>query len=368
MNRLVDVVANAYGRQRQPISLVHFITRRCDARCAHCFIDFATPERRSTPLAVGEIERLAGRLGDSLVNVNITGGEPFLNRDIWPICRAYFQHAGVSSVYITTHGGFPERIAALADHFLATDFAGRLFISISIDNFAAAHDRNRRLDGLFARAVASHGLIKARANERIGVGVAITVAEHNYDQVERLYRMLRDDLGVEVITATLRRAQGVAAELPAALQARVGQAYAALTRRIEADLARQPRQGARRSFVARMQDAKDGILYALLREDAVRGSRYHSACPAGGLFVVLDADGEVLVCEQLAEARLGNVRDYGLDLRILLAAPPARQWRERIGATRCHCSYECALGINIVSNLRYLPGLAAGLLGGLRRG
>lgn len=168
-------LAHAYFRQRQPMSLVHFIARHCNSRCPHCFIDFSAPASAAGDLTVKEIEAFAARLGPALVNVNITGGEPFLNRDIWPICRAYYRTAGVSSVYITTHGGFSPRIEALLESFLAADIDAQLFISISLDDFGPAHDAKRRLHGLFARAMESYVVVKALNDARIGVGISITV-------------------------------------------------------------------------------------------------------------------------------------------------------------------------------------------------
>lgn len=369
MTRVADVLANAWFWQRQPLSLVHFVTQRCNARCSHCFINFDAPAAAGDPLDIGEIEAIASRLDGALVNVNVTGGEPFLERELWPICRAWLRGAGVASVYITTHGGFPERIADLVDAFLAENFVGQhLFISISLDNFAAEHDRSRRVDGLFAKAMESHAWVKARNDPRVGVGVSITVAAHNSDQVVPLYQHLRDECGIEIVTATLVRGQGVQSRLDDAVRRRVGEAYAALTREIEADLARMRRSGARRSLVARMQDAKDGLLYRMLREDAVEGSRYRSSCPAGGLFIVVLPDGEVHGCEVRTDASLGKLREHGLDLPALLAAPQAAAWRSEIRATRCHCTYECALGINIVSHPRHLPALVSGLLRTVRKG
>jgi MoaA/NifB/PqqE/SkfB family radical SAM enzyme len=310
------------------------------------------------------VETIADRLGGALVNVNITGGEPFLSDDLWPICRAYYQRAGVRSVYITTHGGFPERVEALVRSFLALGMERQLFLSISIDGLFSEHDRLRGRQGLFDRAMDSYGRVAAIADPRVGVGVSITVSEHNFRGVTGLFHALREELGVEVVTATLRRAQGAAGALPSELRARVGQAYSELTSQMERHRRGTPRRGARRSVLARLQDAKDEVLYAMLRQDALSGSRYRSPCPAGGLFAVLHPDGEVSCCEVLTDGRLGNLRDHGLDMGALLQAEEARTLRRRILLGRCHCTYECALGINIVTHLRYLPRLAlAGVSG-----
>lgn len=359
LTRLIDVIGNAYWRQRRLFSLVHFVTLRCDARCPHCFVDFGALPK--SPLNIAEIERMAERLGGALVNVSLTGGEPFLNRELWPICRAYLERARVDAVSITTHGGYPERIEALLKSFVATRSAQSLFFSISVDNLPEGHDRNRRVDGLFSRALESYARVMGCGDDRVGAGISITVAEHNHERVLELYDLLRQKHGVEVIAATLRREQGVAPTVEPAVRQKIARAYAALTRQIQADRARTPRRGARRLLVARVQDAKDDVLYRLLRKDGALGARYRTACPAGGLFAVLYPAGEVFGCEIRSSEPLGNLREHGLDMRALLEGKTAREWRRLILRQRCHCTYECALGINIASHLRYLPDLTLGL-------
>ena len=51
---IANVLKNLHFSKNEPISLVHFITNRCNARCSFCFIDFDNPERY-LPLAGGVV-------------------------------------------------------------------------------------------------------------------------------------------------------------------------------------------------------------------------------------------------------------------------------------------------------------------------
>ena len=64
-------------QKNEPVSLVHFLTNRCNARCSFCFIDFDDPKTFKGELTLDEIDKLTKNLGKSLLNVNLTGGEPF---------------------------------------------------------------------------------------------------------------------------------------------------------------------------------------------------------------------------------------------------------------------------------------------------
>ena len=55
------VLNNIYFQKNEPVSLVHFITNRCNARCSFCFIDFDNPETFKGELTIEEIDKLVDK-------------------------------------------------------------------------------------------------------------------------------------------------------------------------------------------------------------------------------------------------------------------------------------------------------------------
>ena len=55
--------------KKEPLSLVHFLTNRCNARCSFCFIDFDNPDTFKGELSVDEIEKMSRNLGKSIQNI-----------------------------------------------------------------------------------------------------------------------------------------------------------------------------------------------------------------------------------------------------------------------------------------------------------
>ena len=108
------VVKNIYFTKNEPVSIVHFLTNRCNARCSFCFIDFDDPNTFKNELTLNEIEKLTKSFGKSLLNVNLTGGEPFARKDITDIAKLYIQNSTVQSIYVTTNASLPDRIESFA--------------------------------------------------------------------------------------------------------------------------------------------------------------------------------------------------------------------------------------------------------------
>ena len=104
-----------YFEKKTPISLIHFLTNRCNARCSFCFIDFEDPKTFKGELSLNEIDRMTKNMGETLLNVNFTGGEPFARKDIIDIAKLYIKNTTIQSIYITTNGSLPERVRNFAE-------------------------------------------------------------------------------------------------------------------------------------------------------------------------------------------------------------------------------------------------------------
>ena len=123
-----------YLTKKEPVSIVHFITNRCNARCSFCFIDFDNPKVFEKELSLDEINKLTKNLGKSLLNVNLTGGEPFARKDILDIAKLYIKNSTIQSIYITTNASLPERIENFAKEISNLDSSIEQSFQISIDD------------------------------------------------------------------------------------------------------------------------------------------------------------------------------------------------------------------------------------------
>ena len=356
----LSLLQNIHVTRMSPVSLVHFVTQRCNARCPFCFIDFDAPNAFANELTLDEIDQLTRTVGPHLQNVNLTGGEPFARMDLVDIARCWFRNSSIRSIYITSNGSLPDRMVAFAKTMLSEFPYRKVIFSISVDAFASQHDDIRKIKGLFAKALQSYLALLAIGGDAMA-NIAITVSHANHEVAVDLYNSLINDYGVKAITATAVRDEGVY-QIPVEEKHAILNTYTKLTTMIDRDLKNGRLSGFdSKSLQGRLMNKKNSIVNKIIQDTYVSPA-YISPCHAGKLFGVIGADGSVYPCEILDRC-LGNLRDADLNFMNIWNSKEAKETCNWISDTNCHCTYECAWTINVIGNIRYKPKLLQAALG-----
>lgn len=358
MRNLLAKVGNVALRKQRPASLVHFITNRCNARCGHCFIDFDDDESQRAVMQIEDIEKLAKTLGPQIMNINLTGGEPFLSKDIAAIATAYFTHSAIDSIYITTHGGLTDRVAAFVEE-IAPRFADRkLIFSISVDHLGEEHNRARKVTNLFADALKTYAYLKAYGRN-VTPNVSITVSGTNCDAMDVIFDALVHKHGITALTSNIVRDEGVYV-IPPGEKKRILAGYKRLNELIAGSpLLRGYETG---GFLGRMMNHKEAEVVRQIGAIYL-APRYVLPCRAGALLGIIYPNGDVYPCEILADRPMGNLHDHDFDLMSLWDTAQSNELRTWIRDTECHCTFECAWSFNVLGSLKHQPGLALAALG-----
>lgn len=358
MEHLAAKVSNIAFRKKAPASLIHFITNKCNARCGHCFIDFDDDESQRARMELEDVEKLSKSLGPQILNINLTGGEPFLSPDIAAIAEAYLTHSAIESIYITTHGGLTERIEAFVEQ-VAPKFPDRkLILSISIDHLGEEHDRARKVPNLFRDALKSYEFLKGYGRNVVP-NVSITVSDSNCDDMDEIVDRLVSDHGVTSLTSNIVRDEGVYT-IPVEKKRQILEGY----KRLNARIASAPELSGYDpgTLLGRVMNEKEGIMTAHIAE-AYLEPKYVLPCRAGALLGVVYPNGDVFPCEILDDRPLGNLHDYDFDLMKLWSERQAAEVRTWIRDTHCNCTFECAWSFNILGSPRHQPALLKAALG-----
>ncbi len=135
------------------VPLPHFVvyepTLLCNLHCGFCYVaDILNPEDwRSKELSLEELDRIFGENGVKALNV--TGGEPFVRKDLFSIFEL-LESKGMRCDYITTNGTVLREDKA--DALLQLTRRGFLkHISVSLDGPPDFHDEVRGQKGAFRK-------------------------------------------------------------------------------------------------------------------------------------------------------------------------------------------------------------------------
>ena len=206
---LFNVAKNIYFQKKTPVSLIHFLTNRCNARCSFCFIDFDNPETFKGELTLHEIDKMTKTFGNTLMNVNFTGGEPFARKDIIEIAKLYIKNTTIRSMYITTNGSLPERVINFAKVVSKMDNQLDLCFQISIDHLPEQHNKIRKIDKLFENCILTYNNLKKLNNPKINPVISITVTHENCDDLEKIFNYLTEKEKIDSLKCTIVRDEGV---------------------------------------------------------------------------------------------------------------------------------------------------------------
>lgn len=167
-----------------PTDVSVITTYRCQMRCKMCDI-WENPTDRKREITAKELEILP-----NFKFVNVTGGEPFVRRDLEDIVDVLFKKS--ERVVISTSGWHTDRIIKMAERY------PNIGIRVSIEGLSQKNDDLRGRDGSFDRAMRVLLTLKEMGVKDIGYGC--TVSNKNSDDMLWLYRMSRE-LGMEFATA-----------------------------------------------------------------------------------------------------------------------------------------------------------------------
>lgn len=343
-----------------PVYLVYFISDICNAKCKHCLLaDGAHPNWEKPSLALTkqqltleEIDKVSASLGKgSLMFLLPTGGEPFLRKDIGEVIKIFHKNTGVPNVGIPTNGSMTARTVSIVTDVLESCPGLDLHIDVSLDGIGQDHDDLRVMPGLFDKAIVTYKALRdlEKSYKNFSVQIETTVSSYNDSKLFENYEWFRENLEVDTVFTLLTRGKP---KEPSAKFFDV-EKYEEYAELMERDYKSGSLKGYDTFPMADVINAKRIVRHKLIAE-IVRTNRYQTPCYAGNLGACLFANGDTYPCELLTDRRLGNVRDVGYDFKKIWFSKEADDARRFIRDSKCFCTYECFLTVNILFNPRML--------------
>lgn len=179
--------------QRHPLQIISWeATRRCDMNCVHCGSpseDVNLSAELTTDEVVGAFEEIARDFDMSeFRHINITGGEPFVRKDLLEILRTISCKPCYRNIDIQTNGIILSHHPEFLDELSKYGVTG---IGVSIDGLEETHEAFRQMPGCFeksfraAKLAAEHGYL-----------VTISTVAHakNVDEIPELFELVKEEI------------------------------------------------------------------------------------------------------------------------------------------------------------------------------
>ncbi len=332
---LSDSVAlgRKYFVNAQPMAMIYFVTKACNCSCAHCFYWENLNKPQPNELTLSELEKITGALG-KLLYLRLSGGEPFVRRDLFEIVSLFAEKCRPAYIGIPTNGYFTDRIISFATKLNTLDT--RVEIGISIDDLGEYHDKIRGPKGLFQIAVDTFSRLKKIKPSNLGTGFITTAMKSNQTRLIELFDYLKS-LKPDSIACNMIRDDTLVKE-EKEINLEISQRFSDLCDEYN-------RRNKSPGWFQRLRETK--TLYAhQIRKNTIETNKFQIPCVAGDKIVVMYAEGEIHPCETLGY-EIGNIRDFNYDMAEILRSERAKMIREKIIKEHCFCTHECFTSASI---------------------
>ncbi len=353
IHRTTELGKRVLKKSGLPVHLVLFVTNKCDMRCQHCFLveNGELNDKSRHVMELKDIKNIALSV-PKLLALSITGGEPFLRKDLPLIIQAFTDSGYLKTISIISNGHQTDRIIDTTRRILREN-QPEVFLSVSLDGDRDTHNTIRNKHGSYSNAMNTLiGLTKLRKrNPHLSIGVNSTYTGSNYQEIQSLYQELES---VNLDYASLNLIRGPTWDSkPSTIDINE---YIHLSS-LKENLIQPKRKTS--SLINSLINSKNRLMTRMVSE-TVKKNRPMSACYAGSLFGVVKDNGDVFACEQLSTP-LGNLEAVDYDLSKIWFSNTASRERRSIANRECHCTYECVSSCNILFNPSNYPALLRGV-------
>jgi MoaA/NifB/PqqE/SkfB family radical SAM enzyme len=333
---------------KTPVALIFFVTSRCNLRCSHCFYWKELNAASENELSIDEIRKIA-RSFEHPVSLSLTGGEPFLRRDLKEIIRAFREGCGTREVGIATNGTLEASTVETVRSILDEGLLSNLSVQVSLDGLEKTHDAIRGIKGVFKKTMSTLKVLKKMEAHypNLQLKIALAIQKQNITELRGFIEYL---LPLEIpLRFNIVRGGGFGVfDLPESASNGFDpkdeqKSFLSLDEilvaygRLKAMNAKSPFH----FWPARQQRIWE-LSIKMLKE-----GQCEIPCYARHMETVLYSTGDVSFCE--LSKTFANIREYDFDIETIWKSEKANKMRKFI--SRCCCIHGC----NLTTGLTFEP-------------
>lgn len=328
---------NALGFPKSyPMNLTVGLSYRCNSRCKTCNIwrhkDF------SKEMSLEEYEKIFKNFGKNKIYLLIlTGGEPFMHKNITEIATAAEKYLEPGTIIIPTNCILNDYIVTKVKEILHNCKKSHITINLSVDEIGRKHDTIRGIKGNYKKVMNVFKQLKEleQIYPNFDVSMHTVVSKFNYKNFQKVHDELIKFNPSNYITEIAENRVELGN-----MDCTITPTYDEYSKAIDIlinDLASKRRLGLKQSF---------RLEYYKMVKKILKERKQIIPCYAGIASAQIDPTGEVWMCCVRAES-IGNLKDVDYDLMKLWYNEKAKKQRISIRNKECYCPLASANYTNL---------------------
>lgn len=337
---------NASFNPNQVGYVIFYVTNRCNFRCKFCFY-YAEIEKGRKPqeLTLDEIDKISRSTG-SLLQLSLTGGEPFLRKDFAELTDIWIKNTGVRFITIPTNASLKAKMIRYLEYILPRHPTTFFRLAFSMDGIKDDHDINRSMPGSFDKINDCYNEISPMRNKynNLILDTNTVFTANTAGKIVEILKYLNTHYEFDNHTVTYARGD-IKDE---ALKIEAENEYKEMNKFLSS-LERKKEKRFMYPVYRAVRDVAWENLMSTVFED-----QFVTPCVAGRKLIVISETGIVRPCE-LLDKTIGDLRDYDFDVGKLMKSQEKKDIANWIVKTKCKCSFECAHAANVAWNYSQYP-------------
>ncbi len=328
-----------------PVQLIFFVTNKCNARCKTCFY-WKNLGATKNELTLKEIKKISESMND-IIWFLVSGGEPFLRKDLDKICETFYVNNKVKHITIPTNGLLPKTIFKKTKLILEKCPKASVNLSLSLDGIEKKHDYVRGVKGNFKKVIETFKLVKKlrKSHKNLSIKFHTVITNENYKNLgETIDYVKKLDPDIHTLDFVRGDPRDKWLKLPPKKELK------SIVEKIKKLYSKNYSHTGLSIHSSLMPRFSKALIthYNNLFLKIVDQKKQVIPCLAGDLNVVIDPHGNVRLCEMLNS--FGNLRDFDLDFKKLWKSEKLNTMRKSIKAGKCFCYHPCYQYVNILFN------------------
>lgn len=328
-----------------PSYFIFFVTKQCNAKCKMCFYKENMEKSNGNELSVSEYDKISKQI-KTLNILGISGGEPFLRKDLAEIIKVVYKNCKPLVIDLPTNGFFTDIIIEQTEEILKTVKDTIIDLQLSLDGPEVIHDEIRGIKGSFKNVKETYNRLLSLREKYSNLRIKICTVYSSYNQryMGDLFDIIKNDF--DKIDRFVFSAVHGSVQDKESLNFDWKE-YFKLCEIVDYTINKTPKNDFHTIITQAIRKIKNRFLKEVLSKHDM-----YKRCNAGKKVIVVNEVGDVFPCEPLWW-KIGNLRENGYNINDVLNSFGMKIFLNNKKINKCSCHWGLPMSNNILYSPKY---------------